>query len=125
MGIPGGYPGGLYRDLPNDRAEEPTQHLTAERAPEALQGLEWVVRCVRGGRALVPPLRGPVSPPVGFPVPGPLNAASWPIRRDSMSSHIKLVKTTKCRRNVSKRPVIVPNSQNGSQMSPLDFLRFP
>ena len=37
---------------------------------------------------------------------------------------IKLVKTLKCHRNVSKRPVIVPVFKNGLGKSPLDFLGF-
>ena len=45
-------------------------------------------------------------------------------RRDSDLNLIKLVKTAKCQRKVSKRPVIVPDSQNGPEKSPLDFLGF-
>ena len=63
-----------------------------------------------------------------FPaVTGPprANPASWPIRRDSATFPGNLVKTAKCHRFVSKRPVIVPVSQNGSGMSPLEIPRFP
>ena len=53
-------------------------------------------------------------------------AASWdPYGRDSSPFSIKLVKTMKCHQKVSKRPSLVPNSQNGSKKSPLDFLRIP
>ena len=45
--------------------------------------------------------------------------------RDSRSILIKLVKTAKCHRKVFKRPVIVPNLQNGLKKSPLDFPGFP
>ena len=59
---------------------------TAKRAPEPLQGVEWVVQgldaCPRvfggGGGSQVPP-SGP-GRPLGLPVPGTLrNAASGPI----------------------------------------------
>ena len=55
---------------------------------------------------------------------GSLIAALQPKGRDSTLISIKLVKMTKCHRNMSKRPSLVPNSQNGSRKSPLDFLRF-
>ena len=42
-GYTGGVLGGLYRVLP---AQHPPEVLPAERAPEALQGLEWVGRTV-------------------------------------------------------------------------------
>ena len=45
--------------------------------------------------------------------------------RDLTSFSIKLVKTAECHQNVTKRPVLVPIFQNGSQMSPLEILRFP
>ena len=37
------------------------QALTAKRAPEGLQGLEWVVRVQRAPDVRSPPLRGPVG----------------------------------------------------------------
>ena len=45
--------------------------------------------------------------------------------RHFRSFPVKLVKTAKCHRKVSKRPVLVPISQNGSKKSPLEFLGFP
>ena len=69
---------------------------------------------------------------------GPVGPASWPslsfpLRmpppghrgRDSTSFTVKLVKTTKCRSNITKRPVIVPIFKNGSRMSPLEIPGFP
>ena len=52
--------------------------LTAKRAPEGLQGLEWVVRAWtdvlgrRRGRALYPPFGPGRSTPVALPGTGPL-----------------------------------------------------
>ena len=133
----GGYTGWVYR-VGNTRAIPGTQPRCsgrgpdpAERAPEA-QGLEWVgsgARAYLGTAAgtVLPHPAGPVGPgqpdppwagPCGLPPPGHIG-------RDLTSFSIKLVKTAECHRNVSKRPVIVPIYQNGSQKSPLDFLGFP
>ena len=60
--VPGGAIPGYY---PAARKEVPG---TAERAPEGLQGLEWVVPGTGCVRAPGPPLRGPVGPPVALPV---------------------------------------------------------
>ena len=73
VGIPGVVP-------PTDHAEEPTQVHPAERAPEALQGLEWV-GCTarangRAGRLLVPPY-GPGRSLWALPVPGPSECPPW------------------------------------------------
>ena len=47
---------GLYRVLPTHRpAARGDLDLTAKRAPEALQGLEWVVRARSGVRLQNPP----------------------------------------------------------------------
>ena len=48
-----------------------------------------------------------------------------PIWRELTSYPGNLVKTAKCRRKVSKRPVIVPICQNGVGKSPLEIPRFP
>ena len=127
-GYTGGYTGGYARGvLPSHRARK--SHIPAKRARTALQGPGvvgiWDWTRDRRWAAPGPPLRGPVGPMLGPPCPGPLDAASWPIRRDSTSFLIKLVKTTKCHQKTSKRPAIVPVSQNGLKNSPLDFYRFP
>ena len=89
------------------------------------RGLEWVVWGAAPARSPRTHPPGPVGSPAGsLPGSGPA-PASWPIWRDLTTFLIKLVKRTKCHRNVSIRPVIVPNVQNGSRKSPLGFLRFP
>ena len=45
--------------------------------------------------------------------------------RDYGPFSIKLVKTSKCHRKVSKRPAVVPIFQNGSGKSPLEIPGFP
>ena len=62
------------------------------------------------------------SPPPGAGVPWEGSGLSK--GRDYGPEAGNLVKTTKCHRKVSKRPVIVPISQNGSEKSPLEILRF-
>ena len=77
-----------------------------------------------GGDGYIPP-SGPGQALQGLPWIYPWNAASGPIRRDYMTFPIKLVKTVKCHQKVSKRPVIVPISQNRRGKSPLGILGFP
>ena len=75
----------------------------------------------------VRPLTTPAGPGRYSPAPGrglPVSSPGSGRGRDSMPFPVKLVKTAKCHRNVMKRPVIVPKSQNGVQKSPLDFLGF-
>ena len=60
--------------------------LTAERAPEALQGLEWVVRMPVPVRPH-PPLQGPFPAVTGAPR---ANAASQPIRTELRSIYCKV-----------------------------------
>ena len=127
-----GVPGWVYRvgtregytgTYPACSREVP-QPEPAKRAPEAPQGLEWVGSGVRWDRRLdghPPTLRARSVHPVALPGGYPRIAASWPIGRDSTSFTVKLVKTGKCRHNVSKRPVIVPISQNGSESHLLEF----
>ena len=50
--------------------------------------------------------------------------ASGPIRRDSTSFPVKLVKRPRCHQNMSKRPVIVPNHKTGSESRLLIFWDF-
>ena len=73
MGIAGGYREGYTGVLPSHRGET---LLTAKRAPEALEGLEWVVRRVGrapetvGGDGHIPTLRArsvwPCQPSLGY-----------------------------------------------------------
>ena len=76
------------------------------------------------GRAF-PTLRARSVPCRALPGEYPWNAHLGSIWRELTSFPIKLVKTAKCRRKVSKRSTLVPISQNGVQKSPLGILRFP
>ena len=116
--------------LPSSRARKSPVQRSGPRS--LLQGGgvggtgDWARVLVYGGRGrLYPHPSGPVGPLQALPGIYPRNAHLGPIRRDSTSFPRKLVKTAKCHRKVSKRPVIVPILQNGSEKSPLDFLRFP
>ena len=71
-----GIPGSTY---PARRARNPA-NMTAERAPEVLQGLEWVVMCSRVGACPSTHPAGPVRHPCLPWYWDPLNAASGPIR---------------------------------------------
>ena len=132
--VPGGYRGGYTGWVIRDPSTQPARFArgdpcTAKRAPEALQGLEWVVQGsdVQGTAAVsqVPPFgpgRSPAEPSLYL---GPLIAALQPKGRELRSFPRKLVKTAKCHQNASKRPRLVPIFQNGSEKSPLGILRFP
>ena len=89
----------------------------------------WRVRGLPGVRRLgTAPRTTPAGPGRSLwalPVLGPLKCRLWAIGRDSMTFLRKVVKTTKCHQKVSKRPRLVPVSQNGSKKSPLEILRFP
>ena len=102
--------------------------MTAKRAPEPLQGVEWVVICSRTywGRCSMTHPAGPVGDPAG-PLPGHASAlpASGPIRaRFHLISY-----------KVSQKGIVSPKSvhkachspyfQNGVGKSPLQILRFP
>ena len=109
-----GYPARLLEEVP----------IPAKRAPEALQGLEWVG--IGAGRA-----RGRISPPCGpgrslQALPGICSQKrlSGPIRRDLTSFTVKLVKTEECHQYLSIRPVIVPVSKTGSKSRLLKFSDF-
>ena len=65
---------------------------------------------------------GARSVPLGPPWQGP--PLSSRRGRHLTSFPVKLVKTAKCHRKVSKRPILVPICQNGVQKSPLDFLGY-
>ena len=123
---PGRYGGGVI-PVPSHAARG--EAYPAKRAPEGpAQGLEWVGYASGARPGPVPPLRGPVGtlrvpPCTGPSLPG--NAASWPIRRELRTISRKLVKTAKCRPNMSKRPVIVPIFKKRLRNSPLEILRFP
>ena len=136
-GSQGGYTGwGTGRAIPGTTqpplALSPEEHPPAERAPgsPAGAGVGWV------GAGVGRPFAywswwcaGLLYPPSG---PGrPLAGPPWyrtPPRakgRDSDLIPVKLVKTTKCHQNMSKRPIMLPIFQNGSQKSPLEIPGFP
>ena len=67
---------------------------------------------------------GPLQPP-GPPLSwDPQNAHLRPKGRHFTLFTVKLVKTTKCHRNMSKRPVILPVSKNGPKSHLLKFSGF-
>ena len=68
---------------------------------------------------------GPGRPSRPLQGRGSLVLLEQALGRDSGHISVKLVKTTKCHRIVSKRPVIVPICQNGLRKSPLEIPRFP
>ena len=128
VGILGGYTGwvipGYYR-----HARSSTRKVLppAERAPEPLQGVEWV-----GGRAVPAGPSGAPAHPLPTP-PGPgrslqaLPGRGWAPRakgRDSTSFLGNLVKTAKCHQKVLKRPLIVPILKTGSEYHLLNFSDF-
>ena len=129
MGIPGGYSPGP----PSRPAASPPspgeQSQTQRSGPVGPAGAGVVgsgaAGVTVGGDGLLYHPTGPVGPTGPSLYRTPQNAHLGPIGRDLRSFLIKLVKTVKCRRKVCKRPVIVPNIQNGSGKSPLGFLRFP
>ena len=132
-GYTGGCTGGLYRVLPSHRAPRPEGTLTAKRAPEVPcrgtgvggQGglaVPFACPCTGARPAPAPTLRARSAPCRDLPGAGPSPRAKG---RELRSFPRKLVKTAKCHQKTSKRPTLVPIFQNGSQKSPLDFLRFP
>ena len=122
VGYTGWVPGrGNTGSLPTSGKRSPD----SEAGPGSpYRGLEWVVRVQRPPAVPDTTPAGPGRSPAVPSLYLALLPASWPIGRDSTSFLRNLVKTTKCRRKVSKRPPIVPNSQNGVQKSPLEILRF-
>ena len=127
VGIPGGYWEGVPSPPTCCCEEHPPTSDRRERAHPAgwvgrKQGAGITGLGTAAGTAPGTTLRARSAPCRGLPVPGPCRD---PPGRDLTSFPVKLVKTAKCHRKVSIRPVIVPNLKNGSIKSPLDFLRFP
>ena len=129
-GIPGGYTGEYY-----PATCEPTRRTaTAGSGPSHREGgteAGWAspgYRVRRRGRL---PDTHPLQPLRGFRGPlrwylGPSrNAASGPIRRDSVIFLVKLVKTAECHQKKCEKASHSPYFQNGHQKSPLEILRFP
>ena len=98
--------------------------MTAERAPEGLQGLEWVVIPAAPAQPSTHP-SGPVGPTRGPSLVEDwaprANPASGLIGRDLGQYSVKLVKTWKCHQKVCKRPPIVPIYKTGSKCHLLKF----
>ena len=126
--VPGGYTGwvlgGVYRYPASCSRREPQ---TSEAGPGSPRGAgvggSGLGRDEAAGRPWYHP-SGPVGPPGPSLYQDPRNAASVPVGRDSTSFSIKLVKTRKCRRNMSIRPVIVPVSKNRLKSHLLKFSDF-
>ena len=134
---PGGYQGGVYRVLPGGLYRVPThrtpallgeQTLPAKRAPEGLQGLEWVGRVQRAngrrGRVLYHP-SGPVGATRGPPCTGPLECRPGPIEARIDLILWKLSQNAEVSPKYVEKACLSPCSQNEAQKSPLDFLGFP
>ena len=98
--------------------------LTAKRAPEALQGLEWVVSMQRPVRPH-PPLRGPVGACSPSLVLLEQTPASWPIRARCDLFYVKLSQNRVVSPKYVKKAYHSPCFQKPAQKSPLDFLGFP
>ena len=129
--MPGGYTGWVTGwVIPGSSTEAGTPEsggMTAKRAPEPLQGWSGWSCCSVRPAVPGPTLRARSVPCRPLPGPGPPSpgyAASGPIRRDSMTFLVKLVKTTECHRNMSMRPVIVPNSKTDLKCRLLKFWDF-
>ena len=112
---------------PTDRARKTL--MTAKRARKALQGPGVVVMRVwarapgyGGGDGSWTTPAGPGRALWALPVQDPHNAASGPIRRDSTSILLNLVKTAECHQNITKRPVMLPISKTGPRCHLLKFL---
>ena len=98
------------------------------RAPEALQGLEWVVRVDgrTGGAVQAPTMRArSVSLQEPSLVPAPLTAASWPIRARIDPISCKVSQNGQVSPKNMQKASRSPYSQNGLKKSPLEFLGFP
>ena len=137
---PGGYQGRVYRWVPGraipGTTHPPTAllrgaHPDSGAGPGSPAGAGVGGQGGRGLQGLGTAAGTAISPPSGpgqalqaFPGICPQNAALQPKGRDLTSFPIKLVKTAKCRRNMSIRPVIVPISKTGSRSHLLNFLDF-
>ena len=131
MGVPGGYTGWVqggysrvgtgegYTGYPACCSGRGISQRSGPRKPLQGAGVGGDIRAGWAGPGTT--TAWPGRSLQALPVPGPLNAASWPIRRDLTSVPGILVKTAKCHQNMSKRPPIVPNSKNGPQKSPLEI----
>ena len=126
VGIPGGYTGGVPSHLL--AGSKPRQRSGPRKAQGGWSGWSGCSGRATGyggtGRS-VPPSGPGRSHPWALPVPPSQMSHLGPKGRDSSQYSVKLVRTTKCRQEMCKRPVIVPVCQNGSEKSPLEILRFP
>ena len=131
---PGGYRGGVYRVgrgrgipgvLPSCSGRGV---LTAERAPEGPQGLEWVVSTARAFRHPGPPTPGPLV------LPGPASLswappsskpASGPIRARFHDISLKVSRNGHVSPKYVEKACLSPYIQNELVKSPLEILRFP
>ena len=124
----GGYTGWVIRGHPAARVHYREGPDTSEAGPVGpCRGPEWVGIWSRPrGPVSARPAPGPPTPaPLGLPGPASLSRG-FPTgkRRDLTSFLINLVKTAKCRQNMSKRPPIVPISKTLSKSHLLNFPDF-
>ena len=116
--------------LPSHRAEPSRQTVTAGNGPSPAGG-GWSGSRLGDPFAYPYPGASELSPPPFGPGRSPCRGPPWGLTsprakgRDSSSFPVKLVKTAECHQKVSKRPVMLPIYQNGSQKSPLGILRKP
>ena len=126
----GGWVGeGLYRCTTQPLREVPEP---AERAPEGLQGLEWVGSGAGiplfgdgGGDGPGPPF-GPGRSPLGPSLSRTLQiAASQPIRARFLLISRKVSQNRVVSPKYHEKAYVSPYFQNGLRKSALDFPRFP
>ena len=115
---------GLYRVLPSRQGRTPQASTDSGAGPGSPKGAGVGGQCAASPYVRTHP-PGPVLPVPGTPW---CSSSRMPppgqYRRDSTSFPVKLVKRTKCHRNMCIRPPIVPNSKNGSKSQLLKFLDF-
>ena len=126
---PGGYQGGLYRGSTPSHLLARGRPISQRSGPVRLLQGAWSggdmgLDACRRRCSWVPPC-GPgqaCCPPC---TQDPLNAASWPIRARFRPLYTKLSENREVSPKYVDKACLSPYSQNGSQKSPLRFLRFP
>ena len=98
--------------------------MTAKRAPEPLQGVEWVVISCSARYPRMPfgSGRAPVPSPCSS---APRKPASWPIRARFNLFYVKLSQNGEVSLKYVQKACHTPYFQNRPQKSPLEILRIP
>ena len=120
-----GYTGGRGRVIPGTQPAAKRRTQTAERAPEALQGLEWVVWVCSAPCTSAPTPAGPGPAPAGHSL---VLLEQCPTRAN-MARFRSIFSKVRQNRQVSpkshQKAYVSPYFQNGLKKSPLEILRFP